>query len=361
MCFDLTRRNFIGAGLAATTAGAGRQVWAAAPDPAEAKKAPPAAKSKLKQAPPEAAKLTAYQVGPQIWIRWANQLLTSYRAHPTQKYPYLYPVAGPLTGLSLTTESSLPYPHHRSLLFACDHVNAGNYWQGGVESGQIVSTGPRLGVCTPESAEILDECEWRQPGQPVVLRDQRKITVSVPAENVRFIDAEIVWTAVQDVTIGKTNHSLFSVRAAVDITPFGGGTLLNSNGEQGETETFGKQAHWCSYYGKRYGGAVEGIALFDHPANLSQDGFRGLPRPDGAEAPGVDDPVAKASSQHDPWSPSPWFTRDYGFISPTPFNFIQQPWELAAGRSVSMRWRVVLYAGEPADVGLDSLFRQWAV
>jgi hypothetical protein len=37
---------------------------------------------------------------------------------------------------------------------------------------------------------------------------------------------------------------------------------------------------------------VEGIALLDHPGN--------------------------------PWSPCKWFTRDYGFISPSPFNWLDQ-------------------------------------
>ena len=105
---------------------------------------------------PGADKLTAYQDGPQIWIRWANGLATSYRAHPSQKYPYLYPFAGPVSGLSLTAETCVPYPHHRSVFLACDRVNGGNYWQGPIELGQIVSKGLKLGPVTTQSAEILD-------------------------------------------------------------------------------------------------------------------------------------------------------------------------------------------------------------
>ena len=123
---DLSRRRFLAAGLAA----------AAAPSIV-----PCLARAEIK-AVPGADKLTTYHVGQQVWVRWANQLLTAYRAHPTQKYPYLYPAAGPLSGLSLTTESSLPFPHHRSILFSCDHVNGANYWQGPLEGGRIVSAGP---------------------------------------------------------------------------------------------------------------------------------------------------------------------------------------------------------------------------
>ncbi len=280
---------------------------------------------------PGADKLTAYQDGPQVWVRWNNAQLTGYRAHATQKYPYFFPLAGPVTGLSLTTESSVPYPHHRSVLLACDRVNGGNYWQGPVSQGQTVSRGPKLGRVTPQSAEILDACDWHKPGQPAVMTDQRKFTVTVVDAKLRFLDAEIAWTAVEDVTVQKTNHSLFSVRAAADIIPWAGGTLVNSEGQSGEKATFGKPAAWCTYFGKRQGAAgevVEGIALMHHPGN--------------------------------PWKNCPWFTRDYGFISPSPFNFIKEPWHLAAGKSVRLRYRVVLYAGDPQQAGLAEICRQWS-
>ena len=283
-----------------------------------------------------ADQLTAYQLGPHVWVRWNNQLLTSYRAHPTQKYPYMYPLAGPLSGRSLTTETSLPYPHHRSMLFACDRLNGGNYWQSNLDAGQIISTGPKLGAVSPTSVEILDQCEWKQPAGPVMMKDERKIVVSVPAENLRTIDWTIEWTAVEDVTVVKTNHSLFAIRAARDLTPWGGGTLVNSNGQSGEKATFGQAAPWCGYHGSRQSadgsvskdGFVEGIAVFDHPQN--------------------------------PWSPCPWFTRDYGFISPTPMNFLKAPWKLSAGQSVSLRYQVVLHAGTPEEAGLDALHKVWA-
>jgi hypothetical protein len=279
---------------------------------------------------PGSEKLTAYQDGLQIWVRWANILVTSYRAHPNQKYPYLYPLAGPVSGLSLTAETSTPYPHHRSVFFACDRVNGGNYWQGPVDLGQIVSKGPKLAQVTPQSAEILDACEWRKPGQTPVMTDRRKITVHVVDSRLRWIDTEIQWTAIQDVTIEKTNHALFSVRAAADLIPWAGGKLENSLGKFGEKGTFGQPAGWCTFYNKRAGmpnDVVEGVALFNHPLN--------------------------------PWKECPWFTRDYGFISPSPFNFADKPWQLAAGKSVQLRYRVVAYAGTPTATGLEGLYKAW--
>jgi len=279
---------------------------------------------------PGADKLTAYQVGPQIWIRWANLPVADYRAHPSQKYPYFYPVSGPVTGKSLTSETSVPFPHHRSLFFACDKVNGGNYWAGDLATGQVLSKEVKLGATTPESAEFTDHCEWGKPGEPPVMADQRKFKITIASPRLRWIDAEIVWKAVQDVTIPKTNHALFSLRAAADIIPWAGGTLQNAQGLTGEKDTFGKESEWACYFGKRAGSGdvVEGIALLDHPKN--------------------------------PWTPCKWFTRDYGFISPMPFNFIDKPWELPAGQAVTLRYRVVLFAGDAQEAEIAKIYKDWA-
>jgi len=322
------RRDFLKA--SALAAMSGSMAWAADAPPAtkpdEKKTAKPSPNT---QPPAEAHGLSAYQMGQQIWIRWNNRILTSYRAHPTQKYPYFYPVTGPRTGLSLTTETSMPWPHHRSLLFSCDKVNKGNYWQGELSAGQVFSRGPKLSPVQKDSVEITDECDWHPPEQPTVLTDQRKFTIRVVSDKLRFIDAEIKWTAVQDVTIEKTNHALFSVRAAQDIIPWNGGTLINSNGQKSEKETFGQKASWACFYGKREGTeVVEGISLLDHPKN--------------------------------PWAPTPWFMRDYGFMSPMPFNFIDKPWQLPAGQSVDLRFRVVLHEGSPQEAGIEDIYAKWS-
>ncbi len=286
--------------------------------------------SQTASAATEGAGLTYYQLGPQIWVRWNNELLTCYRAHPSQKYPYFYPTTGPVSGRSLTSESSLPYPHHRSLFFGCDRVNGANYWQEGYDVGQILSSGPKVGKSTGESLEILDQCEWKHPSHPVDMRDERTITIQVKSTALRIIDVHIRWTAVRDVVIEKTNHSLFSLRAASDVVPTGGGQLVNSGGKNGEKETAGRKAAWCSFYGRRAGlsgNEVEGITLMDHPRN--------------------------------PWAPTPWFTRDYGFMSPTPFYYLTEPWKLPAGDSVVLRYRLVLHAGDPKKAGIPDIYASW--
>ena len=130
-----------------------------------------------------ALKLSAERLDDRFIIRINDETFTVYRSGAGQKYPYFFPVNGPLSGLSLTTESSLPYPHHRSLFLGCDRVNGGNYWQEGNEKGQIISRGPQLLKNGPEEVLLHDECDWRQPGKTPVLTDRREIRIAAPSRN----------------------------------------------------------------------------------------------------------------------------------------------------------------------------------
>jgi hypothetical protein len=120
----------------------------------------------------------------QLWIRKNNETLTAYRAHQTQKYPFFYPVAGPVSGLSLTSDSAMPWPHHRSLFFGLDRVNGGNYWQEGLGRGQIVSQGPSFAKENGKfkidnvSAEIVDRCLLGHDNENII-EDNRRFVVKV--------------------------------------------------------------------------------------------------------------------------------------------------------------------------------------
>ena len=120
---------------------------------------------------PEAAGLTAYLKDDSLQIRYDNLPVLAYRAQPSLKYPYFCPLNGPASGLSLTTESSLPYPHHRGLWLGCDPLNGGNYWaDNGLESGQIRSTELLLDEANSQKLSagnmvgFTQKCECRRVG-----------------------------------------------------------------------------------------------------------------------------------------------------------------------------------------------------
>jgi hypothetical protein len=271
--------------------------------------------------------MSAERLDDRIIVRVKDQTFTVYRFGAGQKYPYFFPVNGPLSGRSLTTESSLPYPHHRALFFGCDRVNGGNYWQEGNERGQIVSRGAAIARNGPDYVQLLDDCEWRQPGQSPIISDHREIRIEAVSPELRIIDFSVILTALTDIRIEKTNHALFSARVEPELSVQGGGVLINAEGATSEKGTYGVASAWCDYSGSHCG-AAEGLAIFDSPRNR--------------------------------WFPCKWFTRDYGFFSPTPMEWLDpEGFQLKQGERLPLRYRVVVHAGDSRQAAIGSLFKQW--
>ncbi|MDR0870093.1 MAG: PmoA family protein [Planctomycetaceae bacterium] len=280
----------------------------------------------------------------QLWVSKDNSVLTSYRAHQDQKYPFFYPFSGPVSGLSLTAEHGRPWPHHRSIFFGLDRVNGGNYWQDNLNRGQIISQGPAFTKSEdgkykigPDFAEITDKCLWVRPeqSQDPIIEDNRHFVIKVRDERRYILDTEINIKALVPVTVEKTNHGLFGVRSAHDLSPAGGGFLVNSEGAKGQEQTLGKPAKWLAFYGKRAGlkeEIVEGVAVF-----------------------------CPSKAPHPLFNDCPWFTRDYGNCSPTPCNFFPNDvkLELAANEELKLRYRIVGFAGTPEEADLNGLWKEF--
>ncbi|MEI7828427.1 MAG: PmoA family protein [Prolixibacteraceae bacterium] len=276
----------------------------------------------------QAAKITAVKVGSKINVTIDGKYFTSYICSSDEKYPFFYPVNGPLSGGSVTSMRNGEYPHHSSLFFGCDQVNGGNYWQEGLERGRIISVNAEILKEGGDTVLITDECIWSRPGAASPVKDSRKFTITSPSATVKQIDAEITMEMLLDVTIKKTNHSLFSARMAADLSVKNGGTLVNAEGDSGEKATFGKSSAWMDFSGKR-GDYIEGLAILQHPSN--------------------------------PWYPSPWFTRDYGFISPTPMYWPADDKEtiLKKGEKLLLRYRVLVHGGNSVDAKVAEIFEQY--
>ncbi|MBN1341736.1 MAG: PmoA family protein [Phycisphaerae bacterium] len=271
--------------------------------------------------------LTAKLVPNAIDVSVGGKLFTAYKFAPDQKYPYLFPVSGPITGKTVTTETSQPYPHHHSLFFGCDKVNGGNYWQEGNPRGQITSKGPKILEAKGKRVVIEDHAQWHRPGAENPFSDKRTIVISAPSPTLRFIDFEITLTAEIDVQIVKTNHSLFCARMAPHMNVENGGRLVNAEGDLKQAGTLAKKSLWCDYSNK-HDGHVEGLAILDWPKNR--------------------------------WTPCTWLTRDYGFFSPTPMNWLgPDGLKFKKGETLTLKYRVVVHAGNEKDADIAALYKQW--
>jgi len=272
-------------------------------------------------------KIVAQKFNSKIDVLINNNLFTSYILSQDEKYPFFFPVNGP-SNASVTSMRNANYPHHSSLFFGCDKVNGGNYWQEGLERGQIVSIRADVIESGNDKVIIENECIWRRPNANAPIKDIRKITITAPSKEMYQIDFDVTLEMLMDVIIEKTNHSLFSGRMDSDLAVINGGTMINSNGEKGEKDTFGKKAAWIDFYGKR-GDKQEGMAIMQHPSNE--------------------------------WYPAPWFTRDYGFFSPTPMYWPQNDKEtsLKKGQTIKLKYRVLVHSGDTSTAKIAEQFEKY--
>jgi len=279
----------------------------------------------------------------QLWVLQDNTLLMSYRAHPSQKYPFFSPMAGPLSGLPLVAETGRPWPHHRGVFFGLDKVNGGNYWQDSLDRGQIISQGPSFAKADGQynvsatTAEIIDRCLWQQGTNDPIIEDQRRFVIKILDDRRYILDADLVLKALTDITVEQTNHGLFGVRCAPDLAPTGGGTLESSEGASGEAATLEQPARWLAFYGKR--------------AKLKEEIVEGIAV------------LCPSKAPHPAFRDCPWFTRDYGNISPTPMLWLKKrgddPFTLAKGEELKLRYRVVAFGGTPKDADINGLWNEF--
>ncbi|MCA9039490.1 MAG: PmoA family protein [Planctomycetaceae bacterium] len=318
--FPLSRRHFLQSSSAALLAGVGLSSLPGSTSAADYTKPVP-----------EAANLTPYLNKGRMLFRWNDLALGAYRTGAHEKYPYFYPLNGLQSNLPLTTESAQPYPHHRGLWLGCDPLSGGNYWSDGpIEQGQIQSTNIELmGTPTETSFSFKNSCQWVGPNNSKPFSDEREFTITILDDKSWAIDAKLIVSAEEEIEIKRAKHSFFALRCAPDIAPMYGGTLMNSEGGTGAEGTYGKPAHWCGYHGQRKGNPdiVEGIAIMNHPENFDGD--------------------------------CPWFTREYGHLSPSPFEFLKKPYKMGVGEKLLLRYRVVMHTGTPQEAGLDQIYQDW--
>ena len=274
------------------------------------------------------AKIIAVKVGSKINVIIDDKFFTSYIFSDDEKYPFFFPLNGPSSGGSVTSMRKALYPHHSSLFFGCDLVNGGNYWQEGLERGRIISLNATIVKEGGDTVIITDECIWSRPGAASPVKDTRIFRITSPSPALYLIDAEITMEMLEDVQILKSNHSLFSARMAADLSVTNGGTMINAEGARGESGTFGKKSPWIDYYGRR-GDTFEGLVIMQHPSN--------------------------------PWYPSPWFTRDYGFMSPTPMYWPENGEEFSfrKGTRLKLSYRVVVHSGTSGEADITGIFEKY--
>jgi hypothetical protein len=245
--------------------------------------------------------------------------------------PHFYPVCSP-SGKSMTVEQTEPYPHHRSFWFA-DTVQLEGQRQVSFYNAFYSGAGDKKNPKPPfrdhirntalnerrseGKADLAVTLLWEMDDSRIpVLDEVRRIHVVALGDGEYFLDMRFTLTASYgDVTFRSdaVHYAWPFIRLNDDFAQKGGGLLVNSEGQTGQTNTNMKVAKWVDF--SRVGSSEpEGLAMFSHPSN-----------------------------EH----PHAWLTRDYGCIGPRRVDAKSgKPFTLKKGESIGTRAGVLVHKGD---------------
>jgi hypothetical protein len=227
------------------------------------------------QEAPEAKAVPRLQIIPQAYDQASFQRdgveITRYHFGAGLERPFLFPVIGP-SGRSLTRMGHPHDPeshsHHNSVWLSHADVGGVDFWSdkrlGIVRHKRIVKYEDE-----GERSYLVAENEWTDKDGKVLLNETRQVSVILLEGKEWLLVIDSTFT-VKDkpVTLRKTPFGFIGVRMAKTIgVNDGGGRIRNSEGGVNEKEIFWKPARWVDYSGPIENGKIEGITLFDHPAN----------------------------------------------------------------------------------------------
>ena len=214
--------------------------------------------------------------------------------------PFVFPLYAP-GGVNVLDYAPADHPHHKGLWIAVDEVENPDrpgidatengpfkHW---VEDGLIATEAydpaavgpPPAAAGAPPRTDAVRwrfENDWLRPGtnsgdpESAVLREETTVTAyadGLTTFDITLRPAEDIGTPVNTV-IHDTKEGFLGLRVAPWMTEkSGNGRIENSEGNVGEADSWGIQAHWCDYSATAPGtGETVGLALFDHPGNVRE-------------------------------------------------------------------------------------------
>lgn len=256
----------------------------------------------------------------------ADFVTLGYHFRSWRRRPYLSTLVGP-SGRNMLECAPADHAHHLGIWWGHGSVNrvdfAVEHEREDVEHGrvehvafdEIVEDSPWFG---------FDEAlEWRDADGRVLLTERRILLGHFADDHWYTVDLDSTFTAGVDLVLGDTpGWYLPGIRVAEAISGWGSGTFVNAQGAHGAEAFDGRPSEWIDSYGSRRGvrggDGVEGVAVFDHPANATH--------------------------------PARWSAREGGAYSPVGDALAGTTFE--TGESLRLRHRVLVHEGDvtTADV-----------
>ena len=205
--------------------------------------------------------------------------------------PFFHPVIGP-AGANLVRMGHPGAPnhdHHAGIWFAHSMIEEFNFWANG--TGTQIRQRQWLDYVDGDDfaamAVLLDFYDGHE--EPPIVNQETIVAVKPLPGGESLIEFQLRINSMREqVTLNQTNFGIVAVRVAATIAEhFGGGVITNDQGVRHEADIFGKASSFMDYSGPVRGSdgrtVVNGITLFDHPANpnypakwhVREDGWMG--------------------------------------------------------------------------------------
>ena len=288
-----------------------------------------------------------HQNGTSLSLVLDGQTLWTYHYAAQDNVPYFHPVSLP-GGPTLTNFAPKDHPWHRALWFCWKTVNGVNYWEWaeprkpgakeldphGVPAGWTRFSGNEIVEHDADGARVSMAIHYGT-GDSLVLKEQRQIAVGLPrADGSYVIDWHMTFTAQdREVVFDRTapnktagGYAGLSYRAPDTVTDV---RVIDSEGRTG-LDARGPTSRWLDASGvidPQYG--PSGIAIMCHPRNERY--------------------------------PSHWhlWAREGGLYA-NPSMLFAEPYTLAAGKSFTLRYRVLVHKGFGDPKAIENEFEQFA-
>lgn len=279
-------------------------------------------------AAPPAAGLSWEQSDHAVALLKNGKVIWRHNHDPSAGKPYIHPLAT-VDGEVLTWLRPKDHPWHRALWFSWKFINGLNYWEEnrktGLSQGRTEIADITVHANDDFSARIELTLSYHPPGKPAVMSEKRVIAVTAPAGDGGYrLDWTATFTAAGgDVLLDRTplpgekqgksygGYAGLSVRMAKETR---GWTFTSGAGTVGKA-IHGKQAQWADASGKTPAGKHAGVTVIDHHANLRY--------------------------------PNAWYVAGHmPYFSPA--VLFNKPYTLTGGKSITLRYRVIVHAG-PLD------------
>jgi len=279
-------------------------------------------------------------------LKNGDAIVWQYNYAREEGKPYLHPL-GLLDGTALTDLRPKDHVWHRALWHSWKALNGVNYWEEnrktGTSAGRTEITAVQVEPRGDFSAAFTLTLRYAPPDKPTVMTEKRTVTVSAPDPQGRYTidwagtftagpaDVELQRTPIpgQPGGAGHGGYAGLGIRFAAFARAwqFFDSEGRTDAGRKGINPLKGKAAKWMGYRGNTPAGTPCTVAVFDHPSN--------------------------------PRHPNPWaLYHNLGYLGT---GFIHDaPYTLPAGKSLTLRYRIIIHPANTAKPTLDALYHTYA-